>query len=200
MDKDITKKLHHIINFSNIKSIFASALMHIYYDKRIILYIHKKNTYQNSPASLKYVDTANIADALEFRSLNHIKNFENLLSEGETGYYAYLYGHCVHHSWVRHSPQTVYLYPFIPFTLKEKEAYIHYCHTKQTCRGKNIFPHILSKITSDFPKGWTIYIAADKKNISSQRSFEKAGFKRYEEIHMKIILGIKLRQTLRLSS
>jgi len=112
-----------------------------------------------------------VKDVLEFQSPRYLSTFEHFLHRGDTGYFAYLDGKCVHRSWVVHSPQTIHLHPMLPKKLQEGEAFIHYCETAPQARGQNIYPAVLAKIAEDFRDyGHALMICTNAKNKSSIRA------------------------------
>jgi methionyl-tRNA formyltransferase len=157
--------------------IFRIIKSNIYVNETLILYEHDKNTYQETVAKITYITPENVSDVLDFQHPRYKPTFEEFLRCGDTGYFAYLMGKCVHRSWVVHMPQKVHLHPMLPKQLREGEAFIHYCETAPHARGRNIYPAVLSKIADDFEKdGRTLMISANAKNSSSIKGIVKSGF------------------------
>jgi len=173
----------------------------LYVNETLILYEHYKDINCLCPASITKVSAENIADVLDFQPPRYIPIFEDFLRRGDTGYFAYLNGKCVHRSWVVHSPQTVHLHSLLPKMLQPGEAFIHYCETAPTARGRNIYPAVLSKIAEDFKSyGHSLMISANAKNKNSIKGIVKAGFAERERERVIVIAGIKNIKRLKSSS
>lgn len=168
----------------------------IYVNETIILFQHENKTHPLSPAKIVYATEQNIPDILNFQHPRYIETFKHFLSNGDKGYFAYLEEKCIHRSWVKHTPQTVHLYPVLPMKLQDDEAFIHYCETAPVARGKNIFPAVLSKIVDDLNNKRKIMIAANAKNIASIKAIKKAGFREIERHRLIVILGLKFTKIL----
>ncbi len=62
----------------------------------------------------------------------------------------------------------------------ERKNYIHYCYVAPMYRGKGIYPYMLTYLVQKafmLQMGDVIYINADRKNNSSIRGMQKAGFR-----------------------
>lgn len=134
----------------------------------------------------------NINDVLHFDKPAHLLLFQQFLQRGDRGYLAYLENICLHRSWVICKPGVVFLHWSVPMTLLESEVYIHFCETGPTGRGKNIFPHVLSVIASDFCGSKNVYICVNSNNAASIRSIEKAGFCLWRKIQTIALLNVRL--------
>lgn len=184
-----------------VKRIYNFLKQRIYVNETLILFERQENTRNACPAVITRISAANVADVLDFQPPHYIPIFENFLYRGDTGYFAYLNGKCVHRSWVVHSPQTVHLHTFLPKLLQPGEAFIHYCETAPLARGRNIFPAVLSKIAEDFKSyGHLLMISANAKNKNSIKGIVKAGFAERERERVIVIAGIKIKQRLKSSS
>lgn len=164
----------------------------IYSNDNIIIFEHRFNHIQHSPSIIKYADYNNIADVLYFQPAKYLDTFRKFLKIGDIGYYAYLNGKCIHRSWVKHIAQDVYFHKYYKYKLSEDEAYIHYCETAEEAKGKNIYPHVLTRIVNDFSHKKRVLIVVDKSNISSIKGVTKAGFVEYLELNIIVILGVKI--------
>ena len=182
--------------------IFRIIKSNIYVNETLILYEHDKNTYQETVAKITYITPENVSDVLDFQDFQHPRYkpaFEGFLRRGDTGYFAYLKGKCVHRSWVVNMPTKVHLHPMLPRQLNEREAFIHYCETAPHARGRNIYPAVLSKIAEDFKKdGRTLMISANAKNSSSIKGIVKSGFREKERTRIIVLFGIKFKKSFKL--
>lgn len=160
-----------------IKRVFKFIKNRLYVNETLILFVHEEHISQDTSANITYITSQNVRDVLEFQHPRYLSVFERFLQRGDTGYFAYLNGKCIHRSWVVHTPQTVHLHPMLPRQLSADEAFIHYCETAPSGRGKNIYPAVLSKIAYDFKKSFRVLmISANAKNSSSIKGIKKAGF------------------------
>lgn len=174
-----------------VKKIYHYIKMRIYVNEKIILFQHQKHTNQKSPATIVEANKDNVKDILAFQDKRYLKVFNHFLEIGDKGYFAYLNGKCVHRSWVKHKPQYVSLHSLLSIPLNYNEVFIHYCETAPDARGKNIYPHVLSRIASDFKDRSRILISVNEKNISSIKGVKKAGFVEIEHYRLIVIFGIK---------
>jgi GNAT superfamily N-acetyltransferase len=177
----IKKKINYLIKYR------------LYVNETLLLFKNEKHTNQKSPASIAYITPDNVKDVLYFQPPRYIPIFEDFLMRGDTGYFAYLDGNCVHRIWgVHSSPQIIYLHPMLPRQLKENEVWIHYVETAPHARGRNIFPAVLSKIAEDFDEdGLTLLFAVNEKNTSCIKAALKAGFREVEKQKVLVLFGIK---------
>ena len=144
--------------------------------EKLLLYRSQTLTGQTSPTEIKMATPENINDILYFDSRTNVDKFQRFLAQGDHGYLGYLGKNCVHRSWVKCVPEKVFLHWALPMELKENEAYIHFCETAPVARGKNIFAHILSRISEEYQHCNNVYICVNFKNKASIRSIEKAGY------------------------
>jgi ribosomal protein S18 acetylase RimI-like enzyme len=144
--------------------------------ERLLLYKHGSDIPQSSPAEIRKATPGNIRDVLFFDTPDKVEKYLNFLELGDRGYLGYLDGNCVHRSWVKCGPGVVWLHWSLPLSLKENEAYIHFCETAPQSRGKNIFSHMLCHISEELKHCKNIYICINVNNPASIRSVEKAGF------------------------
>lgn len=82
------------------------------------------------------------------------------------------------------------------FTLAADENYIHYCYTAYGHRGKGLYPAMLRHIVSETAKKThhsKIFTACRKKNISSIRAIQKAGFQYFKSSFVLGFLEGRLR-------
>lgn len=173
------------------RKIYHYIKMRIYLNETIILFQHQRHTDQKSPATVVEANKDNIGDVLSFQDERYVKTFNRFLDIGDKGYFAYLNGKCVHRSWVKHKPQNVFLHPLLSISLNYNEAFIHYCETAPDARGKNIYPHVLSRIAADFKNYSRILISVNKKNTPSIKGVKKAGFVELESYKIIVIFGIR---------
>lgn len=165
----------------------------LYVNETLILFQHETVTEQKAPVEIRYASPETVPDILSFQPERYVKVFEQFLSSGDRGYFAYLDGKCVHRSWVKHTPQTVHLHPCLTMRLQENEAFIHYCETAPQARGKNIYPHVLTKIADDFRDRKKTFIAVNAKNVGSIKGVKKAGFQEAGRWKLLVLLGIRIR-------
>ncbi|MGB2805667.1 MAG: hypothetical protein WBD64_12325 [Candidatus Zixiibacteriota bacterium] len=164
-----------------------------YVNETLVLFRHKVMTEQRAPVEIRYASPETIADILSFQPERYVKVFEEFLSSGDRGYFAYLNGRCVHRSWVKHAPQIVHLHPCLPMRLKEDEAFIHYCETAPEARRNNIYPYVLTKIVDDFKDRKKIFVSVNAKNVASMKGVEKAGFREARRWKLLVVLGIRIK-------
>lgn len=156
---------------------------------RVCVYRLSETIPQTSDATVVNVSPDNVHDARSFQSEHLISVFEQFLEAGDSGYYAYLGGNCVHRSWVQSNQQLVQPHWAYEYKLSANESFIHYCETADTARGHGIYPHVLSCIASDL-QSRRLLIAISQKNIPSLRGAEKVGFKPEFMVTALVILGI----------
>lgn len=161
----------------------------LFHREAIILFEHKTTIYQSSPATITKVTLENIKDVLDFEKEHYLTYFYTFLQHKDAGYYAYINNKCIHRSWVKSNQQSIYFHMLFKYTLKKNECFIHYCATAKEQRGKNIYPHVLSKIVEDYP-GYRILITVDHNNHASIRGVEKAGFQPIQELIVTHYFGI----------
>lgn len=182
--------------YSFILKICRVIKANLFFKGTVILYKHKNFVHIIPIAIIKNASYKNIKDILYFQNRKYIEVFRTFLDAGDKGYFAYLNGKCVHRSWVQFGEKEVEIYRFLKRKIEKDEAFIHYCETAPEARGKNIYPTVLSKIVTDLKDKYkNIYISTNIKNKASRRGIEKAGFR--ERVHLLIILGIKIKRTLR---
>lgn len=188
------------LNFTKIAKRIFNFLQHcLYVDETLILFEHDRPVPQISPAVIAYITHENVSDVLDFQHSRYKSIFEDFLRRGDTGYFAYLDGKCVHRSWVVQQPRTVHLHPLLPRQLREGELFIHYCETAPEARGKSIYPAVLSRITEDFRNtGRRLMISVNVKNKSSIKGVVKAGFKERERERIIVLLGMKFKKRYKL--
>lgn len=162
----------------------------LYVNETLLLFQHKEMREIKMDVCIKTVTSENVKDLLNFQQKRYIDVFEHFLKCGDTGYYAYMNGKCVHRIWVVSNQRDVYLHNFISYKLKENEIFIHYGETAKWARGKNIFKQVLNKIIRDF-NDRDILVCVNEKNISSINGVQKAGFIVKEKYHIVVLLGIK---------
>jgi len=165
----------------------------LYVNEVLILFEHKVKTKQKAPGEIRYASMETLPDILNFQPERYVEIFEKFLSLGDRGYFVYLNGKCVHRSWVKHTPQIVYLHPLLPMDLNENAAFIHYCETAPDARGKNIYPYVLTKIVDDFKNKEKILICVNQKNAPSIKGVKRAGFIEQKRVQLLVILGIKVK-------
>ncbi|RXI25322.1 hypothetical protein [Aliarcobacter trophiarum] len=173
-----------------LKKLLNYIKLRLYINETIVVYNLKNYQIETSVATIKHATSENIKDVLYFQPQRYINIFENFLSLGDKGYFAYLQDKCIHRSWVKSNHQIVYPHWAYPYKLKENELFIHYCETAPEARGKNIYPHVLSNIIDDY-KDKDILISVDDENIASKKGVEKVGFRERERVNVLIILGMK---------
>ena len=155
---------------------------------------------QTSLTKIVKVDSANLADVLDFQSSHYVDTFRRFLQQGDVGYYAYLDGKCCHRSWLQKGPKWIAVNPYIQMKLGGNEGYIHYCETAPWARGKSVYPTVLSQIIDDHKDLDDIFIAVESENSPSIRGVEKAGFRERERVEVKQILKIPFYRVSALSS
>ena len=74
-----------------------------------------------------------------------------------------------------------FFFPFMP----SKGLHIGPCLTVPECRGKGLYPYILTKIISDFYNS-NFYMIVDTSNQSSIKGLSKVGFKIFAKGHKTI--------------
>lgn len=173
-----------------IKKLYRFVFMRLYVNDCVIIYKHKEHISVSSIAQIQKVKSNSLQDVLQFQHPKYVKIFQNFLSLGDKGYYAYLGKKCIHRSWVKGNEQIVYPHWAYLYKLKDNEVFIHYCETAPEARGKRIYPHVLSTIAEEY-KDKNILISVNDKNIASKKGIEKVGFKEVIRIKILIILGIK---------
>lgn len=176
-----------------IQLIWRAIKSRIYLDESFILYEYKSVNNIESSVDLVKADKKNLSDVLMFDTKTNYKVMTRMLSKGEKGILAYIEGKCIHRSWYKEGSGKVDIYKFLPFYLKENEAYIYYCATAEEMRGKNVYPFVISYIAQMVRGSNRVFIATSNKNIASMRGIEKAGFEPVELWRIRVIMGIKRR-------
>lgn len=145
-------------------------------------------------AEIKQVNWENIDDALTYEPKEKVKAFHSFLGKGDLGYYGYLDGEFAHRSWVTFGPGKInQWHHFVPLTLKEGEAVIHWCETTPKARGFNIYPAVLNKIVCDIGDQFEkIYIFTTRDNVGSFKGILKAGFIPIDVVEVYAVLGISV--------
>lgn len=122
----------------------------------------------------------NYDQVLAFREENVAKSFKSMLDVGQKGIFAIHRGRTVAHCWaltaknVEPGSRVNGL-----ISLREDEAYIHFCHTDRNYRGNNIYPFLLSVLSKhlfEVEKMKAIFIDTSLDNIASQKGIRKVGF------------------------
>ncbi len=167
----------------------------LYVKEILIMFTVEEQIPQTSNAMVMHINYLNLNDILNFQHQRYIDIFKKFLKIGDRGYFAYLNNKCIHRSWVKSNEQIVYLHWALPYRLKKNEIFIHYCETAPEVRGKNIYPHVLSKIIDEH-QNKKIFILVNKKNIASIKAVRKVGFVSMQTIQIIIIFGIKIKRVL----
>lgn len=174
-------------------------LIDFFYSKNIyLLYKHDKFVDINAPVVIKRVTFDNVQDSSTFNNEKYINTFIQFLRQGDIGYYAYLNDYCVHRSWVKTGPFKMEIVKGYNMEFDKQDAYIHYCLTADTARGKNIYPFVLDHICNElYSKNYrNIYMVVLKKKKSAMRGVEKAGFKIHKKITIFRIFGFYFKKEL----
>jgi hypothetical protein len=148
-------------------------------------------------AEIKLVNWENVDDALTYEPKEKVKAFHSFLGKGDLGYYGYLDGEFAHRSWVTFGPGKInQWHHFVPLTLKEGEAVIHWCETTPKARGFNIYPAVLNKIVCDIGDQFEkIYIFTTRDNVGSFKGILKAGFIPVNAVEVYAFMGITIYKT-----
>jgi len=180
------------------RKVFNRIRYRLFVNETLILFEHDMHTHQETAAAIEHITPENVSDVLDFQPPRYKSRFEEFMLRGDTGYYAYLQGRCVHRSWVVHTPRTVHLHPLLPRRLEEGEAFIHYCETAPGARGLNIYPAVLSRIAEDFRKtgrSRRLLISTNARNESSIKGILRSGFKEIERVHVMALLGFTCKRS-----
>lgn len=181
--------------FFKIRAIsFINFLKKFIFSKETILLFsydrNNKKVYSDKSITVKKVSNKNIYDCLDFQNNFYLKKFLKFIKDGDSGYYAYLNGKCVHRSWVKFGKgNEIKLNYFLKRKFMPDEIYIHWCETAKEARGKNIYPIVLQKIAADFCNK-KILITTTENNKASVHGIIKAGFKLMYIINIEVIFGI----------
>jgi len=184
-----------LLNFRNSAKdspLFDFIRSWVHTDETIVLFEHKTHTRQVSPAKVVCAEEGNLCDVLTFDPPRVIRDFRKFLSKGDLGYLAYLDGACVFRMWVKHGPQIVRLHRFLAMRLQKNEIYIHFIKTVPRARGKNIFPHALSRAVEDLGKEFRIYLAVFGSNAASIRAVTKSGFEPKARLRLVVSFGVPI--------
>jgi ribosomal protein S18 acetylase RimI-like enzyme len=177
---------------------------HLFYHKRVMLYHLRKAPSQivqpKASVLLESVTNSNMLDAMTMIG-PAAQSFQQMLTDGQMGFYVYLEGKVVHHSWVilNQSPVPKKCLVWLDLAwhnLFDGEAHIHNCETAGDVRGRGIYPFVLTSISQFLfhEKGCrTIFISVAEDNLSSIRGIEKAGFMPAESVEILNLLGLPLR-------
>jgi hypothetical protein len=176
-----------------IQLIIRAIKSRVFLDESFMLYEYHQNNIINSTVDLKEADENNLKDVLTFDTKTNYRNMRTMLRDGVKGYLGYVDGICIHRSWYKDTEGEVKIYKFLPFLLKEDEAYIYYCATSKEMRGKSIYPYTISFIAKILNSSKRIFIATSTKNSASMKGIEKAGFKAIELWRIRVICGFKKR-------
>lgn len=164
--------------------------LRIYCNARVLLMVRSKELTPTSAAIISLVDSKNIQDAANFQSARQLSEFRKYIKQGHEGYYGYWEGKCVHRSWLVRGPERVSLHKFYSMEIHQNEIFIQNCETASDARGKNIFAHVLAKISQQYSE-FRVLTSVDVTNMASQRSMEKAGFEPISVARIRVILGFK---------
>lgn len=154
---------------------------------------HDRSYPVNSLLDVRRVSPGNVTNVSTMDTPATVALFRDFLELGDWGYYACLDGRVVHRSWVKFPPQSVATwYRYAPFQLRGGQAFIHYCRTSETAKGKGIYPTVLSKIAADcYTSGVKeVWTATTADNHASQRGIEKAGFVEVERKRVRVFFGL----------
>jgi len=183
------------LNFRNLlkdSSLFDLIRSWIYTDDIIILFEHKIQTHQVSPATVVCAEEGNLCDLLVFDTARVIRHFREFLKKGDQGYLAYLDGTCVFRMCIKHGSQIVRLHRFLSMRLQKNEAFIDFMKTAPRARGKNICPHALSTAVEDLGKEFRIYLAVLGSNEASIKAVTKSGFQPKAKLRLVVSFGVPL--------
>jgi GNAT superfamily N-acetyltransferase len=77
--------------------------------------------------------------------------------------------------------------------VEQKEVYLYDAYTRPAFRGKGIYPHLITKATEYFKNESyeRAMIFSTKDNLSSNRGIERCGFKLYETVYYRNLMGWK---------
>ena len=134
------------------------------------------------PAEIREINASNVDKVRDFRDDIDPEKFEHFLEEGDVGVYAIVDAKVVGHLWASICRKSdVRIDGFIK--LYKNEAFIHFATVYEKYRGKNIYPAMLSTLSTKLirEKGiQRIFIITEQDNISSIRGIEKVGFRIYQ--------------------
>jgi GNAT superfamily N-acetyltransferase len=135
--------------------------------------------------------------------INNIDALENIMYQGKAQihknflkgdrcFVAYLNGEIIHYTWVSFKEGHIASIEK-DIKLKESEAYIYNVRTLPDFRNKGIFLFVLGNVCKQLSKdGYKkLYTSILENNISSQKAFEKIGFKKSKEVRYFKIFGHK---------
>ena len=178
-----------------LKTLANLILSRLYTRETLLLYRFRQKQEIHSEARIDIANFENIGDLKAFQTSAQISKFREFLENGDVGYLGYLGDQCVHRSWVVVHRRVVNLHWAVPYSLEEGDAYIHYCETAPSARGKKVYPAVLSRICSDLGDKFNILINVNKENTASISGIEKVGFERIKENRILVIFGVKFLKT-----
>ncbi len=118
---------------------------------------------------------------------------------GDVCYIVMDQGECIHYSWMTKAVREISEIGYLA-QLPPEHTWIYNCYTAPSHRGRSIYPRVLQEIVSDMCQaGSTVtWIDVDKRNSSSIRGLEKAGFHEVavleKSVFFSIFDGIKRRR------
>lgn len=127
-----------------------------------------------------WIDENNYMKVLTFREKSTASAFKKMLGANQKGIFAIYQNQSVAHCWARIGKSTdlnTKIHDLI--SIRENEAYIHFCHTDRNYTGNNIYPfllYVLSKHLFEVEKVNAIFIDTSLDNIPSQKGIKKVGF------------------------
>ncbi len=176
---DICKKILHIIFSRNVFFIYECAAG----------YAKSLPDGQKNDLTIERVKNENLMDVCSFRPQCIVKNFQDFLDNGDIGYYGYIDGKCVHHTWVQNGAREINDLGY-RMKIQEDSVYIHYCQTAPEARGKGIYPKVLACVCKDFFDK-NKYLIVLKRKGPANRGVEKAGFIKKKWVSITRFLGIR---------
>jgi GNAT superfamily N-acetyltransferase len=125
------------------------------------------------------VTAAGVGQAGALRDRATVARFRGFVEEGQRGVYALLDGEVVGHGWAvvcggDHCRAVGYI------DLRRGEACIHFCHVRESHRGKGIYPAMLGALCHRLFEQCgvrRIVVDAALGNTAARRGIEKVGFR-----------------------
>jgi GNAT superfamily N-acetyltransferase len=159
----------------------------------VVVYRHQCPVSLPSPVEIVEVDEQRLPDVRSMDSDAMIGQFRDFLARGDRGFYGYDGGVVVHRAWVTFGPRAIATWHrFGRIRLAAGHAYVHYCETAPTHRGRGIYSAALSHIvrTLKAERAEPILISTTADHAISRRGIERAGFVEAQRVQVRVAFGL----------
>jgi prolyl-tRNA synthetase len=161
--------------------------------RKSLVYIKKEishSTPKGINIKIEELDVKRINELKQIRELSPAKlnQFKNRFSKGDRCFIAKTVNDEIcHYSWLRERGVMHIFEVNKKFVIQSNMCWIFDCRTKDSFKGRGIYPKLLSRLSNVLLENSHInevYIDVSAKNVASIKGIEKAGFKPTREVFL----------------